>query len=96
MFVRTQVLPAISIGFRHILGLKSTMHLSTKGTIGKEMSTSWLYDAGYSSEAGVSNRGLPCRVTQPLATSVNYTSKGKMQPCTGTEALYRLYGPEGE
>jgi len=22
--------------------------------------------------------------------------KGKMYPCTGTEAMYRLYGPEGE
>jgi hypothetical protein len=22
--------------------------------------------------------------------------KGKVHPCTGTEALYRLYGPEGE
>jgi len=22
--------------------------------------------------------------------------KGKVHPCTGTEALYRLYGPKGE
>jgi hypothetical protein len=55
MFVPTKVLPTTSIGFRHILGLKSTMRWSTKGTKGKEMSTSRLYDAGYSSEAGVSN-----------------------------------------
>ena len=41
-------------------------------------------------------RGLPCRVTQSLATSADYTSNGKVQPCTGTEALYRSYGPQGE
>jgi hypothetical protein len=58
MFVPAQVLPTIPIGFRYILGLKSSMRWSTKGTIGKEMSTSCLYDAGYSSEAGVSNPQL--------------------------------------
>jgi len=41
-------------------------------------------------------RGLPYRVTQPLATSVTYLSKGKVHPCTGTEALYRPYGPQRE
>ena len=33
--------------------------------------------------------GIPTTVPGPLDT----TSKGKVHPCTGTEALYRAYGP---
>ena len=28
-----------------------------------------------------------------LSDKVEGKGKGKMHPCTGTEALYRLYGP---
>jgi len=31
-----------------------------------------------------------------LCISYNVKGKGKMHPCTGTEALYRPYGPQGE
>jgi len=35
----------------------------------------------------------PSPMTLPPCPSTLYKEKGKGQPCTGTEALYRPYGP---
>jgi len=42
----------------------------------------------------VQNTGpLTIPTSQSVVTSINKNSKGKVYPCTGTEALYRPYGP---
>jgi len=37
-------------------------------------------------------KGLNCKQISKTA----YEGKGKVHPCTGTEALYSMYGPQGE
>ena len=34
--------------------------------------------------------------TKELSTNRNVKGKARVHPCTGTEALYRPYGPQGE
>jgi len=34
--------------------------------------------------------------SHPRRLEISWIKKNKMHPCTGTEALYRPYGPEGE
>ena len=49
---------------------------------------------------GVENFSVARRLLENLRTPVLLSAKkgkkGKVHPCTGTEALYRLYGPKGE
>jgi len=37
--------------------------------------------------------GLWCRYSARGLVASSYKGKGKVHPCTGTEVLYRLYGP---